>query len=218
MFKSIFVALIVVFSVNINAFESGDAASALAEKFAKLRTYQSDFEQRVYDENGKEIDFSSGTFSIEKPDHFRWEIKQKFSQLIIADGKHLWTYDKDLEQVTIQYQSKMLADSPLLLLTSDSSRLANAFDISLINVEDNPDHLLFQLKPKQEDGVFESVHILFEAEKIAELLMTDSLGQKTSVKFINAKVNPKLTLDLFIFKVPEGVDVVDSREVKAATN
>ena len=193
------------------------ASKALANLIGDLKTYQADFEQRVNNEFGKELDFSSGTFSIKRPDNFRWEIKESFTQTIVADGKQLWTYDEDLEQVTIQDQNQVLANSPLLLLTSDGTELAESFDISLVTLEKTEDvvesdNLLFLLKPKQTGNVFDSVHILFEDKKLTELLMADTLGQKTSVKFSSVKINEKLDPSLFNFTVPEGVDVVDSRE------
>jgi len=106
------------------------AIEALAEKTSALQTYQADFELRVQNEKGKKIDFSSGSFAIERPNHFRWQTKQKYQQLIVADGENVFTYDPDLEQVTIQNQSENLADSPLLLMTSNAEELARFFDIS----------------------------------------------------------------------------------------
>lgn len=189
------------------------AAETLAKLIANLSTYQADFEQSVNSEYGKQIDFSSGSFWIKKPNTFRWEIKQQFEQLIIADGNHLWTYDKDLEQVTIQNQNKLLADSPLLLLTSDAKGLAEAFDISLLD-SDNAlkENKLFVMTPKSNESVFDSVHVLFQQSQLVELLMKDTLGQQTTVKFSNVKLNQKLERALFTFSIPDGVDVVDSRE------
>jgi len=195
------------------ATDDNQPAQALAGLIANLNTYQADFEQRVNNEYGEEIDFSAGAFSIQRPDHFRWEIKEQFPQVIVADGDHLWTYDQDLEQVTIQNQLKMLADSPLLLLTSTAAELAEAFAITQVPLEGKDgDNHLFLLKPKNESSVFDSVNILFEDRKLTELLMADTLGQKTTVQFSNIKLNEPLASDLFSFEIPEGVDVVDSRE------
>jgi len=184
----------------------------LAEKISNLRTYQADFEQRVHNEIGREIDFSSGVFLIEKPNHFRWQVIQQFEQLIVADGDHIFTYDPDLEQVTIQNQSELLADSPLLFLTSNAKKLEQSFNISKVDVGEEKNSQLFSLKPKGEGGVFEKVHILFKDNNMVELLMADTLGQQTTVKFSNIKINEKLDANLFSFVIPEGVDVVDSRE------
>ncbi|TQV86505.1 outer membrane lipoprotein chaperone LolA [Aliikangiella coralliicola] len=199
--------------VKKGAKKESSSVQKFAENIENLRTYQADFEQRVQNENGKEIDFSSGRFSIQRPNHFRWEVKLNFEQLIVADGDHVFTYDPELEQVTVQNQSKLLADSPLLLMTSDAEALAEAFNITTVDLADKPDSELFQLTPKKEGNIFDSVHILFEKNKIAELLMADTLGQKTSVKFSNIQVNQKLDSAQFSFVIPEGVDVIDSREV-----
>lgn len=193
--------------------KNATAAETLANLIANLTTYQADFEQSVNSEYGKQIDFSSGSFWIKKPNTFRWEIKQQFEQLIIADGDHLWTYDKDLEQVTIQNQNRLLADSPLLLLTSDAKGLAEAFDISLLDSDDvSKENKLFVMTPKSNESVFDSVHVLFQQSQLVELLMKDNLGQQTTVKFSNVKLNRKLGKALFTFSIPDGVDVVDSRE------
>jgi outer membrane lipoprotein carrier protein len=185
------------------------AVTVLADKISQLRTFKAHFEQKVMNENGKLLDTSLGEFYIQKPNHFRWHIKQQFEQLIVADGDHIFTYDPDLEQVTIQNQSKLLADSPLLFLTSNAIQLANAFDIQLSQTAD--DKMLFQLKPKGQGGVFESVMILFNGQQMQELLLRDSLAQTTSITFTQVELNQKLALSLFSFVMPEGVDIIDSR-------
>lgn len=216
MLKKYAVLIFLFFSASILAqqpeSQKQSAASFLAEKISDLRTYQADFEQRVNNELGREIDFSSGVFLIEKPNHFRWQIKQQFEQLIVADGDHIFTYDPDLEQVTIQNQSELLADSPLLFLTSSAEDLESSFEISQVNIGEEKNSQLFYLTPKGEGGIFEKVHILFKDDQMVELLMADTLGQQTSVRFSNIKINQKLDVSLFSFVIPEGVDVVDSRE------
>jgi outer membrane lipoprotein-sorting protein len=72
MIKKLFA--IILFSTSLNllaeqtetAPNNNAAANYLAEKIVNLRTYQADFEQRVQNEVGKEIDLSSGVFLIEK--------------------------------------------------------------------------------------------------------------------------------------------------------
>ena len=189
------------------------AAEELAKRLEDLKTYQAKFEQRVRNENGQQIDLTSGTFSIQRPNLFRWEVKQSFEQIIIADGSKIYTYDPELEQVTIQNQSRALSESPLLLMTSNAKELAEAFSIELLKLNENEEGNLFLLKPKSESTVFESVHILFKDNKISELLMADTLGQQTSVTFTDIQNNIELDSILFTFEIPEGIDVIDSSMV-----
>lgn len=186
------------------------------KQIAEFNNYQADFEQRVNNESGKEIDVTSGQFSIQRPNYFRWETKKEFEQLIVADGKDIFTYDIDLDQVTIQTQSELLANSPLLLMTSDAKTIEKSFDVTKIDLSDNQ-KALFQLKPKDQEGVFELVNILFQKNQLTELMMIDSLGQQTSVTFSNIKTNTEFESNLFSFVMPEGIDIVDSRETSIST-
>lgn len=190
----------------------------LGALMAEIKTFQAEFQQRVFSEAGNEIDYAAGDFYIERPNHFRWHIKESFEQLIVADGDHVFTYDPELEQVTVQNQSKLLANSPLLLLTSSRESLSESFliEASDLPVEANDlEKILFSLKPKNTEGVFAGVNILFEQGVMKELLLLDSIGQKTVVSFSAQKKNPQLDVALFSFVMPEGVDVIDSRTRQA---
>lgn len=191
-------------------------AIKLAKILANTLTYQADFEQSVYRDTSAEAEITIGQFLIQRPNHFKWETIRPYQQSIIADGKYLWNFDPELEQATIRDQQSVLSDSPLLLLTSSADSLVKAFDVSEVNnsqakIAGEENQYLFALKPK-ENGLFESVHILIEQNKIKELFLVDTLGGRTSVKFSNIKLNQKIEIQEFIFTPPEGVDVIDSRE------
>ncbi len=202
--------------INENLLDLKDAKK-LAEILQSTMTYQADFKQSVFRDDATEPDVTTGRFLIHRPNHFKWQTKTDYEQIIIADGDHLWTYDPDLEQVTIQNQNLVLTNSPLLLLTSGVEELVKAYDIKRIkNIgkdENNkkPNEFLFLLKPK-ENSLFESVHILIKDKKITELFLTDALGSKTTVEFLNVIRNEKIDVQEFIFETPDGTDVIDSRE------
>lgn len=44
------------------------------------------------------------------------------------------------------------------------------------------------------------------------MILHDSLGQVTGIKFLNGKFNQTLDSEKFTFLIPEGMDVIDSRE------
>ena len=189
-------------------------AAKLAEILAETLTFQATFEQRVYRENSDNPEVTKGRFLIQRPNHFRWQTVSPFEQSLIADGTHLWTYDPELEQVTIQNQQAVLADSPLLLLTSSVDALLDAFTILEIKNTDVNEGQLFSLSPK-ENSVFESIHILIKDKAIKEFFLVDTLGGRSSVNFNDVSRNQKLDLNEFIFVAPEGIDVIDSRETIA---
>ncbi|MGB0495245.1 MAG: outer membrane lipoprotein chaperone LolA [Kangiellaceae bacterium] len=188
-------------------------AKELAAILQSTKTYQANFKQSVFRDDATEADVTSGRFLIHRPNHFKWHTLHSYEQLIIADGDHLWTYDPDLEQVTIQNQNIVLTNSPLLLLTSGVEALVKAYKISKITNSElkEESELLFLLEPK-ENSLFETVHILIKDKNIVELFLTDALGSRTSVEFSDVIRNEKIDVSEFIFETPEGTDIVDSRE------
>ena len=61
---------------------------------------------------------SSGTFEFQRPGHFRFDYAKPFSQTIVADGKTLWLYDADLNQVTVRAQAGALGATPAALIAA----------------------------------------------------------------------------------------------------
>ena len=61
-------------------------------------------------------------FVILRPGRFRWELTPAGAaspQLMVADGKNLWFYDRDLEQVSVKAAAAALTATPASLLSGD---------------------------------------------------------------------------------------------------
>jgi len=191
--------------------EENKAAQQLSKTLSSTLTYRATFKQSVFQEDSDRPEVTTGEFLIQRPNHFSWKTRQPFEQSIIADGANLWTYDPELEQATLQNQQSVLADSPLLLLTSSVDSLMDAFRVTEIENKDNNKQQLYALYPKK-NSLFENVHLLIEANKIKEIFLVDTLGSRTSVVFDNIKINESINVNEFIFVPPKGIDIIDSRE------
>src|SRR6185295_7815686 len=68
-----------------------------------LKTLRAEFTQVVTDGKGREVQNARGKLVIVRPGRFRWELTPQGGtggsspQLMVADGKNLWFYDRDLE-------------------------------------------------------------------------------------------------------------------------
>ncbi|TWQ60431.1 outer membrane lipoprotein chaperone LolA, partial [Xanthomonas vasicola] len=87
------------------------------------------FSQRVTDANGKVKENSSGRVALATPRQFRWEYAKPYKQLIVADGKKVWVFDPDLEQVTVRAQGSEEQNSPLVALINPAL-LDKKYDVS----------------------------------------------------------------------------------------
>ena len=52
------------------------------------------------------MSLTKGDMIIRRPGKFYWKSQSPDPILVVADGKHLWTYDIDLEQVTDENSKK----------------------------------------------------------------------------------------------------------------
>src|SRR5438876_2619730 len=63
-----------------------------------VQSWSADFTQTIDDGHGNVVRSAAGKLYLQKPGRFRWDYVQPSEQLILADGKQIWFYDKDLQQ------------------------------------------------------------------------------------------------------------------------
>lgn len=183
-----------------------DAVARVAAYLGALETLSAEFVQVVRDRDGQIIDRSSGTLSLARPDRFRWDYRDPHEQTIVADGRKLWLYDADLEQVTVRALEAGLGATPAMLL-SGAGKVGDAFDSA--GIERDGAWTWARLEPKQGGSDFEQVSLGFDgAGELVAMELRDKLGQSTQVDFSHARRNVALDASLFRFAPPPGVDVI----------
>ncbi len=176
----------------------------LQSKLNALRTMSADFTQ-VVKAKRREVSHSSGTMALSRPGRFRWQTKAPMEQLVVADGKKLWIYDVDLEQVSVKKQDKSVGGTAGLFLSGYNDTVARDFDVT---VSEKGNKMSFDLNAKSNKANFQRVKLVFEGSALSGIALYDQLGQLTDVTLNQVQVNPKLVASLFQFKAPRGVDVV----------
>lgn len=152
---------------------------------------------------------SKGRFVFARPDRFRFDYALPFEQTIVADGKTLWLYDKDLNQVTARDQQSVLGSTPAALIASgaDLGPLREAFD--LLAQSDRADGLAWVLAtPKTPDGTLQSVRLGFAQGRLSVLEMNDSFGQRSVMAFSDWRDLDPVKPETFVFRPPAGADVI----------
>lgn len=189
------------------------ATSALAgarddlNVFAKnLKGLDGQFSQKVYDPKGKLKETSSGRVAMSAPRLFRWEYVKPYPQLIVADGKTVWVYDPDLQQVTRRPQGVEEQNSPLSALI-DPGKLDQQFKVTDAGSRDGLQWLT--LTPRNEaNASFQSARLGFGKQGLMQMQVIDVIGQRTQIAFSGWKRNPNFARTTFRYTPPKGVDVV----------
>ena len=187
--------------------QASDARAQLDQFTRGLKGLQGQFTQQVTDGNGRVRESSSGSVALSAPRLFRWEYVKPYPQLIVADGRTVWVYDPDLQQVTRRSQGSEEQDSPLAALI-DPSKLDRDFLVENAPAANGLSWL--QLRPKQADGAsFERARLGFGSDgSLSRMEIHDPLGQRTTISFTGWTRNPSFAADTFRYTPPAGVDVV----------
>ena len=183
-----------------------DAVARVDAYLGSFRTLTATFNQVVRSRDDQVVDRASGTLALSRPDRFRWDYQKPYVQTIVADGKRLWLYDSDLEQVTVRALEQGLGSTPAMLL-SGAGRVGDAFASD--GVQKQGDWTWCRLQPKQDGSDFEQVSLALDARgELAAMELRDKLGQRTVIEFGAVRRNPPLDEGLFRFEPPPGADVI----------
>ncbi len=203
--KLIYCLLFVAFPVSA----STKGLDSLRYFFNEVQTYNARFDQVVLDEGLNPLQETSGVLWIKRPGKFRWEYDPPYEQLIVGDGDRVWVYDIDLEQITTRKMSGALGGTPAILLAGKGD-LDKDFKVKALGTQGRLDWV--QLIPKKKDGGFEDIRIGFEEDQIRTLELIDSFGQVTRITLYDFQENSKISKERFVFKPPEGIDVISDDE------
>lgn len=183
-----------------------DALSRVDAYLARLRTISADFDQVVRDDKGQVTSRASGRLTISRPDRFRWDYREPYLQTIVADGRRLWLYDADLQQVTVRRLEQGLGSTPAMLL-SGAGKAADAF--APAGTEQRGGLTWCSLKPRGPGSDFERVALAFDGKgELVAMELVDKLGQATEIGFRSLVRNGKVDPSAFRFVPPKGADVI----------
>lgn len=194
-----------------NASAAGDdkATARIDAWLAGVETLEAQFEQQLLDEGGDVLGASKGTMTLKRPGLFRWHYTAPSELLVLSDGSQIYSYDVELENVTVMPQSDALRGSPAQLLAGAGS-VAESFDIRSSWTSETVDW--FELAPRDGERDFRLVRLGFENDELAGMELHDQLGQVTRIVFFSVRRNEPVAADQFVFVVPEGVDVISGPE------
>ena len=196
---------VLIASSNIAVAKTDTARARLNNFFTKVSSLKGSFNQQVFSKKGKMIQSSTGLLYLSRPGKFRWVYKTPDPQTIVGDGKNIWIYDEDLEQVTIKPLSRAMSSAPIAILTRKQSPDAQ-FIVKPLKAKGGLDW--FQLTPRKASKDFRNIEMGLDAKgNMRQMNMLDQLGQKTVIK-LNTQTNVPIAGKTFYFKPPAGVDVI----------
>jgi outer membrane lipoprotein carrier protein len=196
---------------------SGAAAAAsgptpLDRYLDDLRTLRTSFLQTLADAQGHEIDRSTGTLVVARPGKFSWDIHPQAGvsnkgagQLMVSDGRNLWFFDRDLQQVTVKPVDAALSATPAMLLSGTVDVRKN-FTLTPAGQRDGLDWVL--VEPHGTDADFRDALFGFANGELKRMILEDKLGQTATIMFDHIQRNEPVSAQETTFTVPKGADII----------
>ena len=183
------------------------AQTPLDTYLSHLKTLRAEFAQTVTDGKGEQVQNAKGTLVIVRPGRFRWELTPDGGspQLMVADGKNLWFYDRDLEQVSVKAATAALTATPAGLLSGDGN-IRELFTVAPAGKKDGFDWVL--VTPRESDADFREARLGFGMSELKRMVLKDKLGQTVRLEFFKSERNPPVAESEVKFTPPSGADVI----------
>jgi outer membrane lipoprotein carrier protein len=208
-----------------------DAGSTALDRYLDgMTSLRSAFTQTVTDARGTETEAGAGTLVVLRPGKFRWDYQPRADaeaahtagtdsavsaaagaagergQLLVADGRNLWFYDRELSQVSVKPQTAALTATPVMLLSGTAAQLHESFEIGAAGSHDGLDWV--SVKPRSAEADFSHAELGFARDRLARMVVKDRLGQTVVLDFSRSERNVRVDATELQFKAPAGVDVI----------
>ncbi len=199
-----------------SAEQQSDNHSSKQKLKALLNTmafFSADFIQKVVDEEGSVIQQDSGRLMVSKPNLVRWHILTPDETLIVSDGKVLWLYDPFIEQASVYTLDAAIADTPILLLSSNDQTLWDNYSVNQLS------ELTYSINANDVNSRIKTLTVSFAKRSVKQaikysltsLSLLDATGQLSLIELDNIDNTKPPAIDLFNFTLPEGVYLDDQR-------
>lgn len=193
-----------------------DAVEQLRQFVANVKSAEGDFLQQQVNPRGtpdgkpKVVRQSSGQFMFVRPGKFVWETHKPFEQKMIADGKQLILWDKDLNQATYRPANQALATTPAAILFGDTS-IEQYFTLTLVGQKGGVDWV--ELTPKSQrtgmdDIPYAKIGIGMVNNQPQAMELQDNFGNVVLLTLSKIKTNVAIPSSKFNFSAPASAEVV----------
>ena len=203
MFRVVIALIILVMPLRLSAQDG--PIEELDLLLRDISTLSADILQLIVESDGGILEETKIQMRLKKPNRFYWETIDPFPELIVTNGALLWNYQPDLEQVTIEDWNSDDSELAAQLLNGKTDNLSDEYYIVVINSEETKS---FELSPKMNDNIYNTVSITFISDILDMIHLDGKNGEQTVWQFNNLVMNSPIADSLFEFIIPNDIDVI----------
>lgn len=212
--KICLVFLSLTFLISTQSFSQKDTISYILKKLErerkKIKTGSFDFQQKILIKATLEEKLITGSIKFKVPDKLYAEYIQPYSQIIVCNGKKVWFYLPDYNQVSVQSVGRLEELMGVNLgLFFWASRIGELENYRKEVVEEKGESCKIKLVPETGNGVEIILIVSKQGWLPVETEVSDSYTV-VSTRLKNIVKNPEINNEIFEFKIPPEAQVFES--------
>jgi outer membrane lipoprotein-sorting protein len=203
-----------------------ESVDAFLEELAARRDAIHGVRARIHRENSTPdgVFEAKGTLLYARPRRIVFRYEDPAVTDLLIDGRRIYRYDEDMEQLLIDDLEDDPATEALYLgFEKDFNRLREAFDLSFFIPETKEGAVKgLLLKPKEETNeedtgpaaAFEAVYLYLREEDYlpSRVLLVNDADSRVDLRMSDYEVNGPIAPEETQFRIPEGTMIVENQE------
>lgn len=174
-----------------------------------IETLAADVVQLIVESDGGVLEESLIKMYLMKPDGFYWETLSPFPELIVTNGRLLWNYQPELEQVVIETWDSSRSELAAQLLYGQTDNLAAEYVIENLSLADD-EYQEFKLTPIAVDSIYNEISVNFLLSELDTIRLENKNGQRTVWRFENVVRNQPIDDEIFEFQPPDNIEIIEN--------
>ncbi len=154
-------------------------------------------------------DSASGRAFFKRSGKMRWEYETPDRQMIITDGKTLWVFRPDDNQVMIGKAPSFFKGGKGFSFLSDMKVIKQQFNM-VLEKETQEGFFILKLNPREKTYDIVEIYLWISKKtfNVVRILTYNSYGDETRIVFNNIQLKQKLDDSLFSFEISEDMEVL----------
>lgn len=206
---SIVVGTLPVESAASEADSTIDTIITGVERRYNVPGFTADFDQESILKAMAVTDTASGRLMVRQPGKMRWEYLVPDPQTIITDGRDLWVYRPEENQVLVGKAPALFGEGKGAGFLSNIKTVRKSFQLSL---EPSADSAFYHLKLVPNKSSVDLMEVKLTIAKktfdLTRIITFNVYGDETRIDLKNIDFSDPPPESLFRFDVPDGADVL----------
>ena len=189
-----------------------DAIRGIEGAYGKMTDLKADFTQTAFNKSLNQTIPAAGKVFLKKGGKLRWEYTEPTPQQIVSDGKTIWIYTPQLDQVNTGAAPEALS-GPAGSFLSGLGKLRQHFNVRFLNPaqpKDADGNVVLDLTPKQPLPTLARLVLALDSKSydVRKAVVYDQFDNTVTMKFAKLAINSGLEDKLFAFVPPKGAATV----------